>query len=200
MHSETPVLANLSHAQRLMVSNIDVLSRVSSLIFVLLTCSLWGQHTYPNEAEEAAIERVKTTQVSSLDRGLPKVTLEFFLSYEGEGAPIKWRMGNCSQLNGNRSIDREQDPSICVEADIDLKEDRSATVIVSVGTVKTGPVGAPTLFSVTVTDRSGATRAVRRLSDLPMELHRPLPKWPRDVPLPAGAALLPLVDGTSPNA
>ena len=183
-----------------MVSNIDMLSRVSILIFVPLTCSVWAQHPYPNKADETAIKRAKTVQVSSLDRGLPEVSLEFFLKYEGEGAPIRWRVSNCDQLKGNPFTDREQNPNICVEADIDLKEDRSATIIVSVGTVKTGPVGAPTLSSVTVTDRSGATRAVRRLSDLPMELHRPLPKWPRDVPLPAGAALLLLVDGTNPNA
>jgi len=174
--------------------------RVSILIFLPLTCSLWAQHPFPNKADETAIKRVKTVQVSSLDRGLPEVSLEFFLKYEGEGAPIRWRVSNCDQLKGNPFTDREQDPNICVEADIDLKEDRSATIIVSVGTIKADPVGAPTLFSVTVTDRSGATRAVRRLSDLPMELHRPLPKWPRDVPLPGGAALLPLVDGTNPNA
>lgn len=108
------------------------------------------------------------------------MTLEFFLKYEGEGAPIKWRTSNCDQLNGNPFIDRERDSTICVEADVDLKGDRSATVVVSVGRLKTGPVGVPTVFSVTVTDPSGMAHAVRRLSDLPMELHRPLPKSPRD--------------------
>lgn len=179
-----------------------MMSRASSLIFVLLTCSLWGQHTHPNKAEEAAIERVKTTKVSSLDRGLPKVTLEFFLNYEGEGAPIHWRISNCGQLNGNRLIDSEQAPAICVEAEIDLKEDRSATIVVSVGTPKTGPVGVPTFFSATITDPDGTTHAVRHLSDLPMELHRWLPplKWPRDLSLPAGAALSPLAVATNHNA
>lgn len=189
-------IAFVAHA----VSNMDMLSRVSSLISVLLSCSLWAQHTYPNKAEEAAIERVKSTQVSSLDGSLPKVTLEFFLRYEGEGAAIKWRMSNCGQLNGNRFTDREQFTPICVEAEIDLRHDRSATVVVSVGTLKAGPVGVPTLFRVTVTDQSGTTHAVRRLSDLPMELHRPLPKWPRDLPLPVGAALSPLVVATKHDA
>jgi hypothetical protein len=150
--------------------------------------------------ENAAIKRVKTVDVSSLERGLPKVTLEFFLKYEGEGAPIKWQMSNCDQQTGNPFIDRERDSSICVEATIDLKSDRSATVLVSVGTIKTGPVGVPTVFSVTVTDPSGMVHTVRRLSDLPMELHRPLPKSPRDLPLPAGASLPPLAAGDSSNA
>ena len=161
--------------------------RFTEAVFVLLTCSLWGQHKYANKAEETAIERVKTTEVSSLDGGLPKVTLEFFLSYEGEGAPIKWRVVDCDQLNENRSVEREQAPGKCVQADIDLKGDRSATIVVSVGTLKNGSVGIPAFFGATV-NASGTTHAVRRLSDLPMELQRP-PKWPRDLPLPAvGAA------------
>ena len=112
-------------------------NRVSSFIFLFVSCSLWAQHPYPNKAKVAVIRRVKTVDVSSLDRGLPKVTLEFFLKYEGEGAPIRWQVSNCDQLNGNQLVDRERDGSICVEADIDLKGDRAATVVVSVGTLKT---------------------------------------------------------------
>ena len=181
------------------MSNMQMPNRVSTFVFLFVTCSLWAQRPYPDKAKVAVIRRVKTVDVSWLDRGLPKVTLEFFLKYEGEGAPIRWQVSNCDQLNGNRLIDRERDGSICVEADIDLKGDRSATVVVSVGTLKTGPVSVPTVFSVTVTDPTGMVHAVRRLSDLPMGLHRPLPKSPRDLPLPVGAALLPLVAGNSPN-
>jgi hypothetical protein len=183
----------------LAVSNIDMLSRASSYVFVLFSCLLWAQHPYFNKAEDAAIKRVKDVDVSSLDRGLPKVTLEFFLKYEGAGAPIKWQMSNCEQLNANPSSHRERDSRICVEADIDLKGDRSATIIVSVGTLKTGPVDVPTLFRVTVTDPGGLAHAVPRLSDLPMELHRRPPKSPRDLPFPTGAALLPLTAGDIPN-
>ena len=181
------------------MSNMQMPNRVSCFVFLFASCSLWAQHPYPNKAKVAVIRRVKIVDVSSLDRGLPKVTLEFFLKYEGEGASIRWQVSNCDQLNGNQLISRERDGSICVEADIDLKGDRSATVVVSVGTVKTGLVSVPTVFSVTVTDPSGMVQAVRRLSDLPMELHRPLPKSPRDLPLPVGAALLPLAAGNSPN-
>jgi hypothetical protein len=170
---------------------------IRSFTFVLITLPLWAQHPYSKEAENAAIKRVKTVDVSSLDRGLPKVTLEVFLKYEGEGAPIKWRVSNCDQSTGNPSIDREWDSPMCVEADIDLKGDRSAAVVVSVGTLKTGPVGVPAVFSVTVTDPSGMGRVVRHLSDLPMELHRPLPKSPRDLPLAVDAALSPLA---APNS
>jgi hypothetical protein len=166
-----------------------MLRRISSLILVLFSCSVWAQHPYTNKAEEATIERVKTLQVSSLDRDLPKVTLEFFLKYEGDGAPIKWRMSNCDQLKRNPVTERQRDPTTCVEAEVDLKDNRSATIVVSLGTLKRRPVDVPTVLGVTVTDQSGRTTNVPRLSDLPMELHRPLPKSPRDLPLPAvGAA------------
>ena len=180
------------------MSNMQMPSRASSFVFLLVTCSLWAQHPYPSKAKVAVIRRVKTVDVSSLDRGLPKVTLEFFLKYEGGGVPIRWHLSNCDQPNGNQFIDRERDVSICVEADIDLEGDRSATVVVSVGTPRQ-PRSVPTVFSVTVTDPSGMVHAVRRLSDLPMELHRPLPKSPRDLLLPVGAALL-LLAGNSPSS
>lgn len=165
-----------------------MLRRTSSLIFALLSCSLWAQHPYADQTEEATIGRVKTLQASSLDRNLPNVTLEFFLKYEGEGAPIKWLMSNCDQAKGNAAADSERDPTICVEAEVDLKNGRSARVVVSLGKVTKRPAGVPTVFRVTVADQSGSTHDVRRLSDLPMELHRPLPRGPRDLPVPAGAA------------
>lgn len=177
------------------VSNMSMYSRVSSLIFVLLASSLWAQQANPNKAEDAAIRQVKTVDISSLDRGLPKVTLDFFLKYEGEGAPIKWRTVKCDLLNGNSSVDRGL---LCVEADIVLKDDRSATIVVSVGTLKTGLACTPTLASVTITDATGMVHAVR-LSDLPMQLHRPPPKSPRDMPFPAGAALSPFAVGWIPK-
>ena len=161
--------------------------RTASLIFVLLSCSLWTQYPYASKEEEATIERVQGLQASSLDPNLPKVTLEFFLQYEGEGAPIKWGMGNCDQRRRNPVTNSKQGPTVCVKAEIDLKDNRSVMVVVSLGTPKPRPTSVPTVFSVMITDQ-GRIRDVQRLSDLPMELHRPLPKSPRDLPLPAGAA------------
>lgn len=170
------------------VSNKNMLGKLLGLILVLFAGSLWAQHSYPHKLDETAIRRVKMVDVSSLDRGLPKVTLEFFLNYEAEGVPIKWRMSDCDLPNEDSFVGGQR---ICVEADIDLKGGRSATILVSVGTVKTGPVGVPTLFRVMITDPNGMAHRVGRLSDLPVELHRALPKSPSDPPLPVGALLLP---------
>ena len=164
-----------------------MLGRISSLAFLVFTCSLWAQHSRPSKGEEAAIERVKAVPVSSLDRALPAVTLEFFLKYEGEGTPIQWKMTTCGELESG-PLGHERGTGLCVRADVGLTGDRSATIEVSVRTVEKGPFGVPTFFRATVTDPSGSTHALRRLRDLPMALHRPLPKSPRDLPLPDAMA------------
>ena len=67
-----------------------------------------------------------------------------------------------------------------VEADFEAKNLTSVTVLVSVGALKGGPSRVSALLSVTISDLSGISRPVRRLGDLPMELHRPAPRPPRD--------------------
>ncbi len=159
---------------------------ILSLSFQLLTASLWGQ--LPSaKTEKAAIQRVKNLMVSSFDRSLPKVTLEFFLKSEGEGALIKWEVNDCGEQTGNATVDSGHDFPMCVAAEIDFKDKRSATVLISIGTFEKGVFGAPSLFSVTTTDRSGEVRDVRHLGDLPMELHRSPSKVPKDPPVPVGA-------------
>jgi hypothetical protein len=130
--------------------------------------------------ETSVIRRVKTTLASSLDSNLPRVTLDFFLEYEGERSPIKWTVGDCEPTS-NSAVSPESDPAICVKANFDLK-DRAATVLMSVGTCNRGPVDAPVVHSVRVDYLFGAARRLRRLSDLPAELLRPAPKGPRDLP------------------
>jgi hypothetical protein len=158
----------------------------SFLVFVLCICPLREQSSYIAESEKDTVERVKSLLVSSLDSGLPKVTLEFFLKYEGEGGPIEWRVSNCEQRKGDGAHDRERESVSCVRANIALKDNRSATVVISIEALKGHPNGVPTVHRVTVTDPNGVARVLSRLSDLIVELHRPLPKSPRDLPLPVG--------------
>ena len=160
---------------------------ILSVTFLLLTFYLWAQGPSANEMEDGAIQRVKVLPVSSLDRNLPKVTLEFFLTYEGGGAPIKWQVNECHEHPGDTVVDHKHDTAMCVVAEIKLKDERSATVLVSVGTFKRGPVDVPAVYSVRVTYPFGATHSLLRLSDLPAELQRPLPKGPKDLPPPVSA-------------
>ena len=156
------------------------------LWFLFFATSLWGQMSSASKREKTAIQRVKKAPVSLLDRGLPKVSLEFFLKSEGEGAPIRWEVSDCGEQTGSPAVDQERDFPKCVVADMELRDRHAVTVFIAVGTLKSGLVGVPALFSVTVIDPSGLIHPVRHLSDLPVELHRPQPKWPRDLPVPVG--------------
>lgn len=153
---------------------------ILGLWFLLLTVCLWAQPLSASKEEKAAIRRAKNLLVSSFDRSLPNVSLEFFLKYEGGGAAIDWEVNDCAEQTGSPAIDHERDSPMCVEADFESKEQLAVTVLVSVGTFKRGPLGVPALISVTITDLGGLSRSVHHLSDLPMELHRPLPRLPRD--------------------
>ena len=163
---------------------------ILSLTFLLLTFGLWAQGSSANEMEGGAIQRVKALPVSSLDRNLPKVTLEFFLKYEGGGEPIKWHVNECNEHTKDMVVDHKHDTAMCVVAEINLKDERAATILVSVGTFKRGPVDVPIVYGVRVNYPFGATHSLLRLSDLPAELHRPLPKGPKDLPPPVSGLLL----------
>ena len=160
---------------------------ITCLSFTLLASFFWAQGPTIGKTEQAAIQRAKTTLVSSLDSSLPKVTLEFFLNYESGGADIRWEVNDCGEQTGN-PVDRRDDIPMCVEADF-AKDQTTVTVTVSVGTFKKGVSGAPALFYMAVQDSSGKSHSLRRLSELPKELHRPAPKSPRDLPPPVTSSV-----------
>lgn len=160
---------------------------ILNLWVLLLTACLWAQPSSANRREKAAIRRAKNLIVSSFDRSLPNVSLEFFLTYEGGGAPIKWEeVNDCGDQIGNPALDQEHGSPMCVEADFEFEGRKAVTVLVAAGTFERGPSAVPALIRVTITE-SGTSRPVRHLSDLPVELHRPAPRFPRDLPVPVGA-------------
>lgn len=159
---------------------------ILSVCFVLVTVLFRAQVPTPDKAQQAAIQRAKKVLASSLDSSLPKVSLEFFLNYEGGGTPIKWAVTHCGEQSGNPSIDHRSDSDRCVEADFE-KDQTDVAVLVSVGTFEKGLSGVPAFFSAAVT-ASGRRVPLRRLGDLPKELHRPARGMPRDLPTPTIAS------------
>jgi hypothetical protein len=155
--------------------------RTSLGLLILLATSCVQAQGPPADERETAIQRVQTLLVSSLDRDLPKISLEFFLKYEGEGATIKWKVNDCGKTPDPVN-DHKQDSSMCVRADIGLKDGRAATVLISIGSLKKGVADVPTVQGVSVSYPGGTMRRLDHLSDLPVELHRPLPKGPKDLP------------------
>jgi hypothetical protein len=133
------------------VSNRGMRQTILIVTSLLLTCCPCAQDQAADQMERGAIERVKTLLVSSFDRSLSKAMLEFFLKYEGEGA-IKWEVNDCGEQTGRAAVDHGRDSPMCVEAAIDLKDGHAATVLVSVGTFKRGPVDVPAVLAVRITD------------------------------------------------
>ena len=161
---------------------------IPTFCFLLLTNCLSAEPQSSDKTEAATIRRVQNALASSLDSSLPKVSLEFFLKYESGGAPIQWKVNDCIEPAGNPPTDRVSDPPICVEADF-ARDQTDVTILVSVGTLNTGPSGTPAVFSVTVNTQGGRSHSLRRLGDLPKELHRPAPKSPRDLPTPTTSSV-----------
>jgi len=159
---------------------------ILSFGIALLTCCLLAQKPSANGTEKAAIRSAKNALVSSLDRSLPNVSLEFFLNYEAGAAAIKWEVTDCLEQTGNPSIDHRTDSDLCVEADFE-KDQIDVAVLVAVGSFEKGPPGVPTFFSASVTGPSGKRVPLRRLGELPKELHRPVRGMPRDLPAPTTA-------------
>lgn len=156
---------------------------ILTLSFQLLTLCVWAQGSSADKTEMDTIQQVKTLLVSTLDHDLPKVTLEFFLRYEGEGAPIRWKVNECGEQTRD-TVAHGRDSATCVKAEVGLKDGRAVIVLVSVGKFNKGPVYLPSVYGVRVTYPEGTTHRLDRLRDLPVELHRPPPKSPKDLPVP----------------
>ena len=99
----------------LMVSNRSMRQTISILLILLLTLCACTQNRSADKAKmdgidqtkSQAIQRVKELPVSSLDRDLPKITLEFFLQYEGEGNPITWEVNGCDKANPDAAANQQ---------------------------------------------------------------------------------------------
>ena len=140
------------------VSNRHMRGTSLSLLILLVTSCVPAQGP-PADEREAAIQRVKTLLVSSLDHGLPKVTLEFFLNYEGEGGAVKWQVTDCGE-SVDKLVYHKPDSAICVRADVGLKDGRAATVLISAGRLKKGEAN--------VSDRCMCQRQLPRRDEAPL--------------------------------
>jgi len=147
---------------------------------LLLTSCLRAQSSPADKAEQSIIADAKKIQVSKIDARLPKVSLDFFLNYESEGAPIHWEVNDCGEQTGNPSLDQGRNFPVCVETDFDVHQ-RSVSVLIAVGTANQGDHGTPGFFSGTITNPGGIL-SIRKLGDLPAQLRRPFPRQPRELP------------------
>lgn len=156
------------------------------LCIVLLAAPLQGQSRQSDSNTAAAIKAAKNTLISNLDSNLPHISLEYFLRYESDNAPVDWQIVTCDEHASNPQRDQQErmahpqsgnDAPLCVQATVDdVRMQRSATVVVQVGTVSQGVSGKPALQLVAVQDEKGSVRHIS-LIDLPAAM-----RWPRPTP------------------
>ena len=160
-------------------------------LFVIISRCPCARAQHDSVNDEAVIRRAKAIPVSSLDSSLPNVSLEFFLEYEAGGESIHWEVNDCSADSGKRSAQRGNDFRLCVEADFDFKHQSvSVSIVMSKDkdarrSTDASSNEAPSFLIAVITDMSGSSHTLRRLAELPMQLHRPLRPIPRDLPIPA---------------
>jgi hypothetical protein len=152
-------------------------------LLLLAIVPAMAQNPAEQKTERATIDRAKSVLVSSLDRTLPRVSLEFFLANESGGARIQWEVNDCGEETGSPEVDRGRDFPVCVEAEVFLKDQRSLNVSLVVGTVKKGVSDKPWLWGVTLTENDGKVRPIA-LRQVPVELHRPDRPEPKQLPPP----------------
>lgn len=162
-----------------------IMQRTLTTVCILLFVSGLGAQAPPlSKRDKAAIQRARKVLISTFDSRLPKVGLDDFLKSEGDGVPIRWEVNDCGEQTGNPAVDRGRDFPICAEALMALRDGRTVSVSVAVGTHKKGVSGRPELFYVTMTGDDGAAHSVR-LVDLPAQIHRRGRPGPLDLPPPA---------------
>lgn len=139
--------------------------------------------TAQQKSERAAVEHAKSVLISTLDRTLPRVSLEFFLTNESDGARIQWEVNDCGEQTGGSDADPGRDFPMCVEAEVFLKDQRSLNVSIVVGTSKKGLSDKPWVWGVTLTENDGKVRSIA-LRQIPIELHRPERPPNKELPPP----------------
>ena len=172
---------------------------IFSLALLSLSLCASAQSHSSHNSTQVAIRYVKTLSTSSFDSRLPRISLADFLSYETGSVQGKWAIVECEKQTVPARDYANQDFPTCVQADYDVKPTEQletparslsggglVTILVGVKTSENSQFRGEAILNLTFTDVTGAVHQIRSLGDLPMELHRPPPRIPKDLPVPVG--------------
>ena len=172
---------------------------ILSLAVLSLSLCASAQPRSSDNSTQGAIRYVKTLSTSSFDSRLPRISLADFLSYETGSLQGKWAIVECEKRTVPARDYANQDFPTCVQADYEVKRTEHletparslsggglVTILVGVKTSENGQFRSKAILNLTFTDVTGAVHRIRNLDDLPMELHRPPPRTPKDLPVPVG--------------
>lgn len=120
--------------------------------------------------ERKAISFAKAIPVSQLDKKLPDVPFERWLTMQaGAGAQMTWEVTDCGEQTGT-TADNGRDFPMCVEVNAQMRDQREIVVSIAVGSFKQGIFGKPSTWWITVGNDSATDKALEKLSDLPVQL------------------------------
>jgi hypothetical protein len=146
--------------------------------FILLPACLCA-HRHAKTADPAIL-RAKNVLISAFDRNLPRITLEYFLTYESGGAPVEWEVIECRERSRSSGAGLSGDFPTRVQATIDdVHAQRNVAVVVDVRSSEEESSGSIGSRNVTITDENGRVHSVRLIS-LPAVIHR---LWPKPHPI-----------------
>ena len=170
-----------------------------SLAILSLSLGVSAQPHSSDNSTQAAIRYVKTLSASAFDSRLPRIPLEDFLSYESGSVQGKWAIVECEKRAGPAGDYAKQEFPTRVQAVYDVKPSEHldtparslsrgglVTVLINVEMSNNAQFRGAAILNLAVTDATGAVHQIRNLADLPMELHRPPPRTPKDLPVPVG--------------
>lgn len=159
----------------------------SFAIMGISLCAL-AQTRSSAKTEATVIQHVKNVSASSFDSRLPRVSLEYFLAYETNGAPEKWVLTECEKQSTNGDVAPRRNSRNCIQADFDLTDGGALTLLIRVRETLNEQFSSESLVSLTVIDTTGRVRQIHSLGDLPMELHRWPSRIPKELPPPGRAS------------
>jgi hypothetical protein len=144
---------------------------VIGLLLMSSILCLWAQDGATKARDARLIRQVQETYVSQLDSALPPVSFEKWLHVEaGADAEFHWEVNDCGQKTGTIA-EHGHDLPTCVEAQADIKDQRTIVVSIVVGTLKKGASGKPNVNFIQLVTPSTTINS-HHLSDIPAAVIR----------------------------
>jgi hypothetical protein len=116
----------------------------------------------------ALVEAVRSTVAREIDQALPLISFdEWVTGVLGSQVRVEWEVNDCGEQTGNPALDRGRDFPTCVQLRAELTGGRSVLVMLSAGSQRQQPAGAPGFHSGVVIQPGGRQLEIRRPGDLP---------------------------------
>jgi hypothetical protein len=138
---------------------------IAMIAIAVLTAAMPQEDQY-SRLERRAIQAVRQTPVSKLERGLPSRSFDAWLmQLIGSNTAVNWELNDCGEQTGNPKFDRGRDFPMCVSAIATLMDGRRVDILIAVGTQHSGITQPFVLFFASI-GKGGEVQDFRKLSDL----------------------------------